>query len=561
MSGIPLRRRLRSGLVTGIAAALLAAGCSSSGGTGSERDATLVAYVGQAGDYQVNFNPFSSSVIEGPGTIFESLFFFNVTKDVPPQPLLATDYAWNANGTELSVTLRPGVKFSDGTPFTARDVVFTLDMVAKNKTINTTGYNGKATASDDTHVKIAFPAPAFTQGPQVLGRTFMVPQHLWSKIADPADDVIAQPIGTGPYKLESFKPQAFTYTANPQYWGGEPAVKHIRFLALSGNQSGADALAAKQIDWQTGPVPDVENVAGNYPGYQAVITPMNQIALFTCSNATLGCTGPQTDPAVRHAIYYAINRTQLNALAFEGTASDVSPGLALLERDAKWVSPKLQEKVAPKNPDLAKTASLLQGAGYAKGADGTYAKDGKPLELTVQVPSGWTDYITAVDTMTQQLKQAGIKLVSQQVSYNEWADARVRGRFQLLIDSLLQGPSADPYYTFNYFFATETTAKVGESAYPNYSRFSDPEVDAALNALKGLPLTDAAKRQPCYDIVQTKSEQAMPYIPVLTSGTISEYNAAKFTGWPTKDNLYAFPAVWNRPDQAQIFKALKPAGQ
>ncbi|MET8850792.1 ABC transporter substrate-binding protein [Amycolatopsis sp. NPDC004625] len=557
MSRTPRRRRL--GAV--VAAALFAAGCSSSGSTGSGGDATLVAYVGQAGDYQVNFNPYSSSVIEAPGTIFESLFFFNVTKDAPPQPLLGTDYAWNATGTELSITLRSGVKFSDGTPFTARDVVFTLDMVAKNKTINTTGYDGKAVAADDTHVKVTFPGPAFMQGPQVLGKMFIVPQHLWSKIADPANDVIAQPVGTGPFKLASFKPQAFTYDANAGYWGGEPAVKHIRFLALSGNQSGADALAAKQIDWQTGPVPDVKNVAKNYPGYQAVITPMNQIALFTCSNAALGCTGPQTDPAVRHAIYYAINRTQLNSLAFEDTASDVSPGFALLGRDAKWVSPKLQEKTAPKNPDPARADSLLQGAGYAKGGDGLYAKGGKPLELTVQVPSGWTDYITAIDTMTQQLKQAGIKLVSQQVSYNEWADARVRGRFQLLIDSLLQGPSADPYYTFNYYFATETTAKVGESAYPNYSRYSDPEVDAALNALKGIPPADAAKRQPLYDVVQTRSEQAMPYIPVLTSGTISEYNAAKFTGWPTKDNLYAFPAVWNRPDQAQIFKALKPAGQ
>ncbi|MEU0535446.1 ABC transporter substrate-binding protein [Amycolatopsis tolypomycina] len=559
MSGTPFRR-VRSSLITAVAAALLAAGCSG-GGESASRDATLVAYLGQAGDMQVNFNPFSSSVIEGPGTIFEPLFFFNITKDVAPQPLLGTAYSWNADGTKLSITLRPGVQFSDGTPFTARDVVFTLDMVAKHKSINTTGYNGKAVAPDDTHVEITFPAPAFTQGPQVLGRTFMVPQHLWSKIADPANDVIAQPVGTGPYKLDSFKPQAFTYTANPAYWGGEPAVKHIRFLGLSGNQAGADALAAKQIDWQTGPVPDIKNVAKTYAGYQAVITPMFQVALFACANAALGCTGPQTDPAVRQAIYRAINRTQLNALAFEGTASDISPGFALLERDAKWISPKLKEKAAPDAPDPAQAATLLQGAGYTRGGDGVFAKDGKPLELTVQVPSGWTDYITAVDTMAQQLKQAGIKLISQQVSYNEWADARTRGRFQLLIDQLLQGPSADPYYTFNYYFATETTAKVGESAYPNYSRFSDPEVDAALNALKQIAPDDAAKRQPLYDVVQTKAEQAMPYIPVLTSGTISVYHDAKFTGWPTKDNLYAFPAVWNRPDQAQIYKALKPAGQ
>src|SRR5690348_1958787 len=105
MSRNPLRRRLGAALV----AALFPPRCSSSGSSGSGGDATLVAYVGQAGDYQVNFNPYSSSVIEAPGTIFESLFYFNVTKDAPPQPLLGTDYAWNASGTELSISLRPGV--------------------------------------------------------------------------------------------------------------------------------------------------------------------------------------------------------------------------------------------------------------------------------------------------------------------------------------------------------------------------------------------------------------------------------------------------------------------
>ncbi len=52
----------------------------------------------------------------------------------------------------------------------------------------------------------------------------------------------------------------------------------------------------------------------------------------------------------------------------------------------------------------------------------------------------------------------------------------------------------------------------------------------------------------------------MPYIPVLTGGTTSQYNAEKFTGWPTAEDLYAFPAVWQRPDNSQIYLNLKPAG-
>lgn len=563
------RRRGSAAAVGMLAVAMLAAACAgSSGGSGTKAGAdgvtkanTLIAYTGQAGDYQLNFNPYSPSLIGGPGTIFESLFFFNQVKDVPPAPLLGKSFTWNAAGTVLTIITRSGVTWSDGKPFSAKDVAFTLDMLAANPAINTVGYAGHAKATDDTHVVVTFAKPAFMDGPQLLGKTFIVPQHIWSAIKAPATDTMSKPIGTGPYTLTDFKPQAYTLTANPKYWGGAPAVKAVRYLALAGNQSGAEALGAGQIDWQTGPVPDLAKVEKTYPGYQAITVPLNQMALFTCSNAALGCTGPQTDPAVRKAIYYGMDRTQLNALAFQGTASDMSPGLALMPRDEAYVSSDLKEKLAPSSPQADKAKALLEGAGWVKGADGIYAKNGKPLAMTVKVVTGWTDYITAVDTMGQQLKAIGIKITAAQVSWNEWADARGQGQFELLIDSLNGGPSADPYYLNAYFLSSLNTAKVGKTANPNFARFSDPKVDAALAALKSIDPTKTQDRKVQLGIIQTQVEQNMPYIPILTGGTTSEFHSAKFTGWPSKDDLYAFPAVWSRPDDAQIYVHLKPTGK
>ena len=571
----PSRRRGSAAAVSMVAVALLAVGCSGSpGGSGTSSNPgassnpgggtdadTLIAYTGQSGDYQVNFNPFSPTQIGGPGTIFEPLFFFNQVQAVDPVPLLGTKYSWNTDGTVLTITTRENVTWSDGKPFSAKDVAFTLDMIAKTPAINTVGYAGSAKAPDDTHVVVTFPQPAYMDAPQLLGKTFIVPEHIWTGIADPATDTMSKPIGTGPYTLADFKGQAYTLTANPKYWGGEPAVKNVRFLALSGNQSGADALAAGQIDWQTGQVPDIANVEKNYPGYKAITVPLNQMALFTCSSADLGCTGPQTDPAVRKAIYYGMDRTQLNALAFENTASDMSPGLALMPRDQAYVSGKLKEKLAPSSPDVAKAQALLEGAGWAKGSDGIYAKAGQRLAMSVLVVTGWTDYITAIDTMTQQLKAVGIEITAQQVSWNEWSDARGQGKFQLLIDSLNGGPTADPYYLYAYFLSSKNTAKVGKAANPNFARFSDPKVDAALASLKSIDPTNAKARQQYFDVIQTQVEESMPYIPILTGGTTSEFHAAKFTGWPSKDNLYAFPAVWSRPDDARIFVTLKPVGK
>ena len=560
-----LRRRAgraRRAAVVGLAAvALAAAGCSGSAGGGSGSADTLIAYTGQAGDYQYNFNPYAPALIGGPGTIFEPLFYFNVARKQAPVPMLGTAYSWNKDGTRLTITTRQGVKWSDGTPFSAADVAFTLNMVAGHKTLNTTDYQGKATATDADHVVVTFPAPSFMDGAQVLGKMYVVPQHLWKNISDPATDTVKHPVGTGPYTLTDFKPQAFTLTANPTYWGGAPKVKKVRYIALSGNQSSADALKAGQIDWQTGPVPDIQHVASSYPGYQSITVPMNQAALFTCSNAALGCKGPQTDLAVRKAIYYGINRDQLNALAFDGTASAISPGAALPGRDAAIVSKRLGERTAPMKPDAARARALLESAGYTKGPDGIYAKNGRKLSLTVKVVSGWTDYITAVTTMAQQLKQVGIQLSAEQVSWNEWADARGQGQFQLLIDSLLPGPAPDPFYTYEYFFDSANTGPVGQSVYMNYARFKDPTVDAALKALKGIDPSDTAARQAQYDTIQTEIEKSLPYIPVLTGGTTSEFNVRKFSGWPSRSDLYAFPAVWSRPDDSQIFLHLKPTGK
>ncbi|NUT92078.1 MAG: ABC transporter substrate-binding protein [Saccharothrix sp.] len=544
-----------------LAAVFVAAGCGPSTSSTSADSATLVTYSGQSGDYQVNFNPFAPTSIGGAGTIFQTLFFYNVLRDAPPAPRLGSDFAWNPDGTRLSVTLRDGVTWSDGEKFTAADVVFTLDMISKHKGMNNTGYAGRAEAVDDTHVVVTFDRPSFLDGPSVLGRTYIVPEHKWKDIADPAVAVVENPVGTGPYVLEEFKPQAYTLKANPTYWGGEPAVKKVRSLALSGNQAGTAALKAGQIDWQTGPVPEIKDVGKAYPGYEASIVHLNQIVLDTCSNAALGCTGPQTDPAVRQAIYRAIDRSQTNALAFENTGSEVSPSFLLPGRDDALISAKLRDRTAPMRPDLAEARRLLEGAGYAKDSDGVYAKDGQPVALTLTVVAGWTDYITAAETMGQQLRQAGIKLTTQQVSWNEFVDAKDRGGFQLIIDSLYQGPAPDPYYLYNYFFGTAQTAAVGAKPGPNVSRFSDPEVDQALDALKLVNPADTAARRPHLEKIQTRVEQVMPYIPVLTQGTISMHHNAKFTGWPTTGDLYASPAVWAHPDSAEVLLRLRPTGK
>ena len=454
-------RLITASLMTAV---LAMTGCSSSGdnATSSEPD-TLIAFTGASADYQINFNPFSPTQIGGIGTIYEPLFFVTLVNTDPYTPRLGTEYTWNADGTVLSVTTRDGVLWTDGQPFTAQDVAFTFDLLKSNPGINAIGFNGEVAVTDNTHLTFTFQEPSFVEAPTILGKTYIVPEHLWQSV-DPNTSVMENPVGTGPYTLESFKPQAYTLASNPGYWGGEPKVKAIRTIALSGNQAGVNGIAAGTIDWMTSPVPDIANVSQNYPGYASITVGMNQIVLMTCSNTTLGCTGPQTDPAVRKAIYYALDRTQINTLAFQNTSSDISPGFALPGRDEAMISTKLTDRIAPDTAQQDKATALLEGAGWVKGSDGYYAKDGQELSLTLSVVTGWTDYITALTTIGEELKAVGIKTTIVQFSWNEWSQNRNEGNFQLLIDSIGTGVAPDPYYLYDSSLNSAYTKPVGETS-------------------------------------------------------------------------------------------------
>ncbi|WP_052850309.1 ABC transporter substrate-binding protein [Streptomyces avicenniae] len=555
-----VRRRVRTAAVGAVSVGLLASACGGSDDEGAAPPDTLVVYAGQAGDYQSNFNPFSPSSIEGPGTIFEPLFFYNVAAQGSMVPRLGTEYEWRRGGTELVITLQEDVTWSDGEPFTADDVKFTFDLLASGAVPNPSGFAGETTVDDATRVRVTFPDPSFMEGPQLLGRTYIVPEHLWSAIADPGADPVTEPVGTGPYVLSDFAPDAFVLAANPEYWDGEPAVTNVRYVTLSGDDTAADALDSGDIDVYTGPVPDIANVESDYDGYKAITVPMNQIVLAACSDADLGCEGPQTDPVVRQSLYIAMDREELNSLAYQNTASEISPGFALPERDAAYISAGLNNRVAPMSSNVAQAENGMEDSDYTRGEDGIFEKDGRRVSLTVSVASDQAEHITALEALAEQVRAAGIELVVQEVAPHELAQARTDGDFQLALDTLAQGPYPDPYYLYRTYFDSENTAEVGTPAGTNYARYANPAVDEAIEELSRLdPLSP--ERQQHYNTIQNALEQQLPYIPVLTEGTTTEFNVDKFSGWPTRVYLFAFPALWSHPDQAQIFANLVPNGE
>lgn len=556
-------RRMLPAVALASSIALIAAGCSSSdkgsangdGGGGKDEGRVLNVWAGSQTPIVANFNPFMPNAVlhATQGPILEPLFYFNKVADVTPTPLLGESYEWNADGTELTIKVRAGVKWNDGEAFTAKDVAFTYNYEIAKPT-----YVENAEAIDDTTVKVTFNAPSFTNEATLL-QMFIVPEHIWSKVADPATETNAKPVGTGPYMVDSVSDAAYTIVANPNYWQeGKPAVKKVRYLALNSNQTSSDLLTTGKLDWAGMFSPDPSKVTG--AGTLSVInTPVDPTVLYTCSNADLGCEGPQTDVAVRQAINLAIDRTILNEKAWAGQAKTISPTFALLGRDDKWIAPGIEPE-SPQTADAAAAMAVLEAAGYAKGADGVYAKDGKAVEMTLSSVDGWTDYNDAVKLIAEQAAAAGIKISPMQVTWDEFADGRSSGNYQLIMGGMIGTATADPYSLYHDWLTTDTTTPVGtsiESGDWNFSRYSNPEVDAAILTAAGTLDVDIKKA--AYATVQENIVRDLPYIPIVVNATQTFMNSKDYTGWPTEGDLYAFPPSWASGAAGIVLANLKPA--
>lgn len=556
------RRSFMVGAATVAAAGGLAAckGGSSSGSatSGSKKGGTLTVFNGATGTVTANFNPQSPTALQPTrGIIYEPLYFYNLVTGEDPKPMLATDYKWNDDGTQLTITTREGVKWSDGEAFSAKDVAFTFNMIQKTPALNTSGLAATAETKDDKTVVLTFPETSFTSEADTLGNQAILPEHLWKDVDAPDTYTNEKPVGTGAFKLDSISAQSYTLVANESYWGGAPSVSEVRFIALENADSASASLVAGEVDWMSAYLPSVDSIVKSNPDLTYINTPSMTTCIYCSGNTDLGSSGPQTDPAVRKAIYYAMDRAQLDKLAGGGMTGKASPTLLVPDRDGDWIADSANKEV-PQSADLDKAKQLLNDAGWKEGSDGIRSKDGTRLTLTIQTVTGWSDFISINDTLVQQLAKAGIELKTTQASWNEWNQKEVTGDFQLSLDSVNLQASTDPYFIYNRMLNSTNTTKVGESATGgNYARYKNDKVDAAIKAAAQTNDVDEKKKQ--YGIIQEQILENMPYIPVYVNSMLTEFNNSRYTGWPTEDDLYALPAAWGGWSAGIILQHLKPA--
>lgn len=553
----PLRMRVAAAIATVAAAALIITGCSSAGSGTSSSARYVNVYSGNPGNLTDNFNPFVSDVAYGAngavlGAVYEPLFYFNSAKNEKPQPWLGSEYSVSADGLTYSVTLKDGVKWQDGKPFTAADVAYTYNLLKAKPELNLYGLKiADAKAVDDTHVTITLTQPDYPNEYRLLGLTFIVPEHIWKSIPDPAKTTNTKPIGTGAFSFGQFTPQSVTLVANKSYYEkGQPAVPGIRLVTSTGNAAALNSLNAGQIDWAGIALQDVQkSFVDKDPKYNKYTSiPADIKALLPNLSKA-----PFNDLAFRQALSLSIDRGAIIKQAFGGTDTPGNPTSLLQPRDEAYIPAEYKGKTLDQNIDKAK--KTLTDAGYSYDSSGKLlGKDGKPVQFKITTVTGYTDTITANQLLVQDFAKIGVQATSEELSLGAYSTARQNGTFDLLDDRIPTGPN--PFQQFSDSLDSAKSAPIGKSANANFVRFSDPAVDKLIAEAGGT--NDPAKLTSAYQALGTYFAENQPYIILSQNGAVTTYRDQYFTGMPTTDNLWATPSNWLSGNIGYVAKQLKP---
>jgi peptide/nickel transport system substrate-binding protein len=525
------------------AAGLLAAGvaaCSSSSSSsgashssGSSSSATVVMESSPETTITRDFNPFDQKApIQGMGAdglIFEPLVMFNLANpSAAPTPWLATASTWNAAGTEVTFTARSGVKWSDGTPFTAADIAFTFNYVKANPAINLGGDKiASATSSGDT-ATVTFTSSQIANLQNIEGQA-IIEQKQWSSITDPGTAVVANPVGTGPYTVGSFTSQGFTMTANPSYWQSVP-VKKVFFPAYTTNTAAQNALYDGTITW-TGNF--IQGVQQNFVAKDPATHHLDNFANSTVVLIPNMQKWPTSNLAVREAIRDAVDRTQISTQGEDGQE------LPQLNADAltsplytPWGTAGPTTTVSA-TADVAKAEADLTAGGFKKDSAGFYALNGKEADLTIEDPTPYSDYAQDDTIIASQLKAAGINAtVNDESTAAAWQTDLASGNFDLTVHWGNGGIT--PYNMYDNWL--DDTLIAGANTSGDFGRFQNSTVQADLAklAMDSTTTAQATDLAPILNIVATQ----LPVIPLVGGAAWSQYNSSEFTGWPSASNPY-----------------------
>lgn len=442
--------------------------------------------------------------------VYEPLILKDADDFAKFHPALATKWEPSEGGTVWTLTLRPGVKFHDGTPFDARAVAFNVNRIMAQKTrFSSWQYvqtHKDISAVGEHTVRWAFTQPSaiFLEEISYTRPLRMVSPAAVSPTGDPSG-TFSKTLGTGPWKLESSTPgQLVGFTRFEDYWGSKPAFSRLTFKLLPNANTRMNALRAGAVDGLVdagrhdfgyavlrSDIPALEQDKGF-----SVTSRVNTDVIFMYFNFY---KGPTADLNVRRAVALGVDRDRLAQSLFPGMAVPANEGM-FPAKTTKWSGAKLDQMRFKHDP--AEAARLLDAAGWARGTGGTggvRVKEGQPLNLSLLVNGADEEGKLVAQAVQSMLAPLGIGLSIKLLEGAARSEASKNRDFDLSMGQA----------------GTRNVLSLAKGHYVPTTYFNTPETDRIIK--EGLSLTDAAKIAEVNDQLATITTQQVGVVPLYYS--------------------------------------------
>ena len=521
---------------------------------------------GQFVDYNT-FNPFVPGGLSRTGFnfLYEPLFFLNAYEArAQPVPWTGESYRFNDDFTEIDVEVRDGVEWSDGTPWTAVDFVFTINMLKRHapELLYSTDMDlwvEEAVVVDSLHARIRLKAP----NPRFMDSYFInsgdqgipiVPAHVWEG-KDPGsfsnyDPQKGWPVVSGPYFLSLSTPAQKVWDLRQDWWAAKigfqqlPRVERLIYLPYMEEAKRVQNLITNNLDTSLELRPaNIISVLEQNPQVTTWTGRAPPYSYQTWWPISLGFNAlepPFDDAGIRWAINHAIDRRQLVEVGWQGSGDYTLlplPDVPKMRRYIDGVADIVDESgIAVHDPQ--KTAAIMSAKGWQLDDEGYWQKQGERFDIIVDI---FTHFQDLAPVLVTQLKKAGFdarfRMTSDVVNRvaQGTATAYMWGNFSSM---------TDPYFVMRAYHSryVQPTGKAGEQ----YWRWSNAEYDDLVERMSRTATTNEKELMDLFGKMAKIWLQELPSIPLVQWPHRIAHNETYWKNWPSAQNPYINSAYWGR---------------
>jgi peptide/nickel transport system substrate-binding protein len=530
------------------------------------RERTLILGLNQMQDYDA-FNPFIPGVVSSTGSnfLFEPLYYYNAfSEENNLIPWIAESHQYNEDYSEVTIKIRDGVKWSDGMPWTAADVVFTINMLKANApelilSTDMKTWVKEAVVVDPLTARIVLTAP----NPRFLFSYFtdcfvngvrIVPEHIWkdkdAKTFKNLDLAKGWPVVSGPYKLAASMPEQRVWDLRKDWWAvavgfqSLPKVERIIYLPFGNEAKWVQQLLSNEIDSSVDLRPvNIKSVLDQNPKISTWTgrePPYGYLDWWPLSLGFNNLEAPFDDPEIRWAVNYAINRQQVIDVGWQGAGKFTLhpyPEYPPLMRYIDEIE-DLFDKYQLNTYDPSRSAEIMQRKGWQKDEGGFWSKEGERFKMVVDVfPNLFQDF---TPVLIEQLRQAGFE-----ASFRATNDAYTR-MTQGTARAFVMGHAAsvrDPYFTLRLYHSRFVQPTGTAAEY--FWRWRNPEFDTIVDRMAGVSPDDPELVELFRQAMDIWMAE-LPSIPLVQWYHRIPHNETYWENWPTAENPYVNSAYWHR---------------